>query len=182
MNSIGTKEFFLEEDNILLRKFQLKDAESMFKNYCNDDEVSKYLTWPSHRDINITKSLLKEWIDGYGDDTYKWAIEYNGEVIGGIDLLDVNLIEEKAKLGYVLSREFWGKGIMTRIVNIIVEFAFEEVKFKELEAIHAVDNPGSGKVMIKNGMNYIKDIKEECENSKREIKVVSLYSLKNPLY
>lgn len=182
MKSIGTKEFVLEGDNILLRKFKLTDAESMFKNYCNDDEVSRYLTWSPHRDIDVTNSLLKEWVDGYTDNIYRWAIEHNGEVIGGIDLLDVNLIEKKAKLGYVLSKEFWGKGIMTRIVHRIIKFAFEEVKFKELEAIHALENLASGKVMIKNGMNYIKNIKEECEDSKKDVKAVSFYSLKNPLY
>lgn len=182
MKSIGTKEFFLKEDNILLRKFQLTDAESMFKNYCNDHEVSRYLTWPPHGDINVTKFLLKEWIDGYDANTYKWAIEYNGEVIGGIDLLDVNFIEEKATFGYVLSENFWGKGIMTRVLNLVIKFSFEEVGLKKLEAVHAIDNTASGKVMIKNGMSYIRDIKEEYKDNKGRAKDVRLYSLKNPLY
>lgn len=60
----------------------------MFKNRASDEEVTKYLMWQPHADIEISKSVLRDWINLYPDDKfYQWAIvlKDNGdEPIGGI--------------------------------------------------------------------------------------------------
>ena len=60
MKHLGTKE--LESKKLLLRRFTLNDAQNVFKNWANDDEVTKYLTWSTHKDINTTKNVLEQWI------------------------------------------------------------------------------------------------------------------------
>ena len=73
MNHLGTKE--LETNRLMLRRFDLSDAEAIFKNWANDSEVTKYLMWPPHKDISLTESVLKEWVSQYKDDKfYQWAI------------------------------------------------------------------------------------------------------------
>lgn len=175
MKSLGTKDLLLKNEKILLRKFKLTDAESMFKNYCNDEEVSKYLTWLPHGNIELTKKLLKQWIEEYNLNVYKWAIDYKGEVIGAVDLQDVDLENESAKFGYVLGRGYWGKGLMTKILECIVKFSFEELELKKLSGIHAIGNPASGRVMIKNGFKFIKEIKGENKDNKGNFVDVKLY-------
>ena len=46
MKHLGTKN--LETKRLLLRKFEIADANAMFENWANDNDVTKYLTWPSH--------------------------------------------------------------------------------------------------------------------------------------
>ena len=65
MNHIATKE--LETDRILLRRISVDDAEKMYNNWASDPEVSKYVTWPTHKDINVTKDLLKIWEAEYAN-------------------------------------------------------------------------------------------------------------------
>ena len=46
MKHQGTKE--LETPRLLLRRFTLDDAEAIYRNWCSDEDVTKYLTWPTH--------------------------------------------------------------------------------------------------------------------------------------
>ena len=48
----------IETPRLILRKARMEDAEPMFRNWANDTEVTKYLTWPPHENIEVTKSVL----------------------------------------------------------------------------------------------------------------------------
>jgi RimJ/RimL family protein N-acetyltransferase len=56
MNKPGTQK--IETERLILRRFVIEDADDMFNGWCNDPEVSKYLTWPPHGKVEVTKSLL----------------------------------------------------------------------------------------------------------------------------
>ena len=45
----------LETERLLLRKPKIEDVEPMFNNWASDPEVTKYLTWPAHENIEVTK-------------------------------------------------------------------------------------------------------------------------------
>ena len=89
MRNLGTKR--LETDRLILRKFELSDAEPMYRNWANDPEVTKFLTWPPHDDVKVTADVLRGWISQYENDTfYQWAIvlkESSPEPIGSISIL-----------------------------------------------------------------------------------------------
>jgi len=64
MEYLGTKT--LETERLILRKFNINDAENMFKNWANDYDVTKYLTWSTHKNIDVTKYVIeKVWIENY---------------------------------------------------------------------------------------------------------------------
>lgn len=56
MKHIGTKN--IETERLILRRFTLDDADAMYRNWASDDEVTKYLTWPAHSSVDITKWFL----------------------------------------------------------------------------------------------------------------------------
>ena len=73
MNHKGT--ITLETNRLILRRFRLDDAQAMYDNWASDPEVTKFLTWPIHGNVEISRSILQSWIDAYADnDTYQWAI------------------------------------------------------------------------------------------------------------
>ena len=43
IKNIGTLK--IETNRLILRRFELRDAEDMFHNWANDDDVTKYMTW-----------------------------------------------------------------------------------------------------------------------------------------
>ena len=63
MNHIGTQ--YIETDRLILRRFELADAQAMFDNWAGDDEVTKYLTWPAHSDVSVSEQVLEDWVPQY---------------------------------------------------------------------------------------------------------------------
>ena len=55
----------VETPRLILRKARIEDAEPMFRNWANDPEVTKFLTWPPHGSIEVTRKLLASWVDSY---------------------------------------------------------------------------------------------------------------------
>lgn len=47
----------LETDRLILRRFSVDDAEAMFRNWANDPDVTKYLTWPPHADVSVSEAV-----------------------------------------------------------------------------------------------------------------------------
>ena len=73
MNHIGT--IRLETDRLILRRFTIADAEGMFNNWASDD-VTKYLTWPTHQNVEMTKGYINYCIQGYSESAfYQWVME-----------------------------------------------------------------------------------------------------------
>lgn len=174
MKNLGTRE--INDNEITLRKFKLEDSQDMFDNYCNNSEVTKYLTWKPHENIEVTKELLRGWISQYNDTTYQWAITIGGRVVGSAGLVSVDTNEEKGVLGYCLAKKYWNRGIMTRVLGLIIDYCFNEVGFKRLEAVYHADNKSSGKVMLKNKMNFDQVIKKvHKDNTGRYVDVNSYY-------
>ena len=155
MNKAGTQR--IETERLILRRFTLKDAVYMYYNWASDPEVTKYLTWPAHTSLKVTRDLLEEWVPRYADGGYfNWVIEYKetGKPIGTISVVKLNENTEAADIGYCMGRAYWGKGLMPEALMAVVEYLFDVVGLNRIAACHDVNNPNSGKVMKKAGMRW----------------------------
>ena len=104
MNHIGTQ--YIETDHLILRRFELSDAPAMFANRASDDEVTRFLTWPTHTDVSVTERILGEWIPQYKqEDCYRWAItlkDNGSQPIGSIDVCHWREDGEAPERGYCM--------------------------------------------------------------------------------
>ena len=147
----------METHRLILRPFRIEDAEDMFSNWASDPEVTRFLTWPTHTDADVSREVLNSWIPQYEDGSFfNWAIEWkeNGSVIGNISV--VRLIEETetADIGYCISRDYWGRGIMPEALRAVTDYLFDTVGVNRVTACHDVNNPKSGQVMQKAGLKF----------------------------
>ena len=150
-NHLGTQP--LQTPRLLLRRFTMDDAQSMFDLWCNDPEVTRFLSWGPHGTIDNTKRLLKSWRQRYEDTMfYNWCIEFESLPIGGIDLIMRSEKSLRAELGYCLSNRYKGRGLVTEAACAVLTFAFEDVGLHKICAKHDVENPASGRIMQKLGM------------------------------
>jgi len=155
MNHKGT--VTLETGRLILRRFTMDDADAMFQNWANDDEVTKYLTWPTHTDVSVSRTVLGSWMELYQKpEHYSWAIvlkEIN-EPIGSIAAVlqrdDINMVH----IGYCIGRKWWRKGYTSEALKELIRFFFEEVGVNRIESRHDPRNLNSGKVMQKAGLRY----------------------------
>jgi [ribosomal protein S5]-alanine N-acetyltransferase len=79
-----------------------------------------------------------------------FAIAMQSEAIGGIGLMpgqDVHRLT--AELGYWLAEPYWNRGIMTRAVIQIVDFAFTQLRLNRVFAEPYVTNLASARVLEK---------------------------------
>lgn len=58
MNHTGTVK--IETKRLLLRQFIERDALAAFNNWTNDEKVTEFLRWPTHKSLEITERILKE--------------------------------------------------------------------------------------------------------------------------
>lgn len=87
-------------------------------------------------------------------DSIRYAIEYQGELIGGVGVHPGSDISRlTAQLGYWIGREHWGKGICTAAVGAIAEHAFQTTPLVRLEAVVFDWNPASRRVLEKSGFH-----------------------------
>lgn len=156
MNHKGTKR--IETKNLILRKFELSDAEAMYRNWANDSEVTKFLTWKPHDSIEVSKSILKSWIEEYKNKNfYQWAIALKSnedEPIGCISI--VRQYEEigMVHVGYCIGKKWWNQGVTSEALNALIKYFIDEVGANRIESRHDPLNQNSGKVMMKCGLKY----------------------------
>ena len=146
----------LETSRLILRRARMEDAEPMFHNWANDKEVTKYLTWPPHSNIEVTQKVLASWVESYEkEDYYQWMIVLKEihEPIGSIMVSTVGRAQS-AHVGYCIGKKWWHQGIMSETLKRVMDFLFDEVGYHRVEAMHDSNNPNSGKVMAKCGMKY----------------------------
>ncbi len=147
----------INTERLTLRRFALGDAEAMFKNWANDPEVTRFLTWGPHGDIGVSKGVVEQWVSEYkANSIYNWAIALKelGEPIGGISVVNQDDVNFCCEIGYCLSQAYWRKGIMPEALNAVIDFLFSQVGVNRITAKHDTENPASGRVMQKCGMLY----------------------------
>lgn len=159
MKHLGTKQ--LETQRLILRRFELSDAEAMFRNWASDDEVTRFLMWPSHTDVSVSEAILKDWVGKYSDlKFYQWAITLKANVnepegsepIGCISVVDMDDRLDMVHIGYCIGRKWWHQGITSEALAELIRFFFEEAGVNRVESRHDPKNPNSGKVMMKCGL------------------------------
>ena len=84
----------------------------------------------------------------------------------GIEEYDEKQLPEYAdklgrEIGYVLSKDYWGKCLMPEALNEVIRYCFEDLKLDFLACGHFTDNNQSKRVQEKCGFNHYKLVKHE---------------------
>jgi ribosomal-protein-alanine N-acetyltransferase len=169
----------LETERLLLRRMRLDDAEAVFA-YASDPEVTRYVLWETHRSIEDSESFLRSATEGYErGDFGGWGVvlKDDGAFVGTCGV-DAGYAPEhaRAELGYVLSREHRGKGLMPEAVRAVIAFGFEKLSLNRVQARCIAENVASARVMEKAGMTYEGTLRESefIKGAYRDIKLYSI--------
>lgn len=118
------------------------------------DYLSQWLAWPAHcnsdQDFRLfAQRSLHDYADGK---SMTCAIFYQGELVGNCSFNRINYDTLCAEVGYWLSKHHQGKGIITRVVKYLIDFAFEQLQLEKVQLSAAVENIASRKVAERAGM------------------------------
>ena len=133
-----------------------KGDEASLRKHADNPKVSACLMdrFPSPYTMEAAELWVNSLLDQ--DPLVNFAIIIDDEVIGGIGLEPRQDVYRKTALvGYWLSEELWGRGIMPEAVKLVTEYAFTQLDFVRIQASVYSKNPASMRVLEKAG--YVKE-------------------------
>lgn len=146
----------LHTDRLTLRPWRMDDLEDFF-SYASVDGVGEMAGWRHHENRNTSRMILQEFIEG----KHTFALEYQNTVIGSLGIEKYNekrfprLTDIKCcEIGYVLAKDFWGRGLMPEAVNCVLEYLFVTEKLDAVLCGHFHRNEQSASVQRKCGFHY----------------------------
>jgi RimJ/RimL family protein N-acetyltransferase len=142
----------LKTERLRLRKAKLADADAIFREYAQDPEVTKYVSWRAHQNLEETREYVQMCLLAWDvGKAFHWVIESaEDKQVMGMIIARVNA--EKWELGYVLARPHWRQGYMTEALKAIIAWALKQKEIHRVWAVCDVDNVASARVMEKIGM------------------------------
>jgi ribosomal-protein-alanine N-acetyltransferase len=158
----------LETARLILRRYVPEDADAMFRNWTNDPEVTRFLTWQPHGSIDVTRKISLSDISKYDNlSHYQWAIvpKSLNEPIGGINVVNMNEPCRCFEIGYRIGRAWWRQGFASEALSTVIKFLFEQVGANRIAATYDTRNPNSGAVMRKCGMRYEGILRQSGRNN-----------------
>jgi ribosomal-protein-alanine N-acetyltransferase len=147
----------LETHRLKLRRLKITDVNEILALRSNP-EIMKYIPRP----LITTKEEALEFISTMdaninANSLINWAIttKENDLLIGMIGFYRTKPEDFRSEVGYILSGDFQGKGIITESLKRVIQFGFEVLKLNSIEAVIDPENFGSEKVLLKN--NFVKE-------------------------
>lgn len=127
----------IKTSDFTLRHVKLSDAKVFFE--CEQDKQAKKNFMTTLKSIKESEEDIKQEISQYKKSkptSEKFAIEINGETAGWIAINQLNapFFEHKAKIDFCLHPKYRGKGIMTKVIKKVIEYAFKKYKLKRIES------------------------------------------------
>ena len=172
----------LTTPRLTLRPWQETDLEDFYE-YARVDGVGQMAGWLPHKDREESRQILARFIA----EKKTFAIVLGGKAIGsvGVECYHEQECPELADLqareiGYVLSRDYWGRGIMPEAVQAVIGWLFDTVGLDCVVCGHFAWNRQSAPVIEKCGMQYVRTIPYETRVHTTE--TTRLYILHNTRY
>lgn len=162
----------LRTARLTLRPWRESDLDDFYE-YARVDGVGQMAGWNPHRNMEESRAILGSFIRG----KKTFALEFEGKVIGSLGIEEYseeNYPEVSAlrgrEIGYVLSKDYWGRGLMPEAVQAVIHWLFEEENLDFILVGHFDWNGQSRRVVEKCGFRYIKTVRfetryETVENS-----------------
>ena len=170
----------LKTDRLTLRPFRESDLSDFFE-YAKVDGVGQMAGWLPHKNLDESRAIL----DMFIREKKTLALKHQGKVIGslGIDLYNEQDYPEFAALqgreiGYVLSKDYWGQGLMPEAVTAVIQYLFDVENLDFLICGHFERNARSRRVIEKCGFRYSRTVRFYTEYGTEDLSME--YILWNP--
>ena len=180
---IDVTNLLIETERLILREFYPTDLDDMFE-YARVPGVGERAGWPHHESIEITKKILSNFINE--KKTLAIVLKENNKVIGSIGIEPYSLEDKLSEffnyqgreIGYVLNKDYWGRGLMPEGVKAVINYLFNELNYDFLLCGYYDFNTQSRSVQLKCGFKPYRKLVMDTRSGEKEPGVLSI--LVNP--
>lgn len=149
----------IETGNLFLRPFEEGDLDDLYA-YASIPGVGEAAGWKHHESREESQTVLKAFIEGHR--TFAITEKESGKVIGSVSFepspdtyRDKGLGENINEIGYIISRDYWGKGYAVEAVQAVIGYAFCVLHLDAVTCGHLKGNDSSRRVIEKCGFKFI---------------------------
>ncbi len=153
----------LETKRLIIRGWRDSDLNDLYA-YASVEGVGQMAGWLPHINLDHSKTVVFNFVTNKN----VFAIEHksNRKVIGSISIEKIykNLLSDDYKnlsgreVGYVLSKDYWGQGLMAEALKALIDYLFLKMDYDYLMCAHFKSNDQSKRVIEKVGFNFVKEI------------------------
>ena len=162
----------LKTEKILLRDIEGSDIDTVFRGLSNPDVIKHYGV--SFDSLEETKEQMK-W---FADTKQKWfaiCSADNNVFYGAGGLNDISKKHKKAEIGLWLLPEYWGKGIMKKVVPVICDYGFDRLELHRIEGFVDSENKNCKRAM--SALDFeIEGTMRDCEIKNNKFVSIEVYS------
>lgn len=159
--TIDITKTIIETDRVILRAWQEADVNDFFE-YASIKGVGEMAGWKHHDSIEVTEKILETFISE--KNVFAIICKENNKVIGSLGLhkswangeSEYEHLKIK-EIGYVLSKAYWGKGLMPEVVKAVMLFYFDKNILDAFTIGHFAFNNQSKRVIEKCGFTFVKE-------------------------
>lgn len=167
----------IKTERLVLRPFCEEDLDDFYE-YAKVDGVGQMAGWLPHQNKEESARILRSFIDG----KKTFAIVKDGKTIGSLGVekygMEDRLTEfdgyQGRELGYVLSKAYWGQGLMTEAVQAVIKYLFERLELDFLLCGYYDFNKRSRRVQEKCGFKPYRKLIMETRMGTKEPSVLNL--------
>jgi len=152
----------LETERLILRSWQESDLDDFFA-YASVPGVGEMAGWPYHRTKEESRDVIKNFMEE--KEVFAIVHKTDNKVIGSLGLHDslANRDPEYShlrikSLGFVLSKDYWGLGLMPEAAKAVINYCFQVLELDALTCGHFVENYRSQRVIEKLGFQYVRTV------------------------
>ena len=145
----------IDTARLRLRKPLLEDAATIFDNYGQDADVTRFLCWKPHESLKDALTHMLSRLSAWERDMdYSWVVTPKGEPATILGMISATPERHtwRCLLGYVLARQHWNHGYMTEAVKAVVAQLFKDPEIHRVWAVVDLENAASARVLEKAGL------------------------------
>ena len=169
----------IETERLLLREFEQHDLCDLYE-YASVEGVGEMAGWKHHETIEKTQEILNNFIKE--NKTFAIILKENNKVIGSLGVekygMEHALTEFDGylgrELGFVLGKNYWGKGLMPEAVSAVIRYLFDDLHFDFLLCGYYDFNKQSKRVQEKCGFKPYRKLKMDTHMGTTEPGVLNL--------
>ena len=149
----------METERLLMRAFEESDLDDLARLYA-DPVVMRY--YPKTYSRDETQVMLARILNGYktvGFHLLATISKDDGRFIGRCGIVLQEIEGEKIpEIGYMLHKDYWGRGLATEAARKLRDFGFANLEFDRMVSLIRPINQPSQAVALRNGMRVIRDV------------------------
>jgi ribosomal-protein-alanine N-acetyltransferase len=143
----------LESERTIVRIVERSDCQAIFHVHSNN-EVTRFLPYTTWKDMSEADSWYERANANHAAETAMQFViieKQSRTVIGTCVLFRFEVASGRAEIGYSLGRDYWGSGYMRESLSILLDYGFEKLSLRRVEAEVDPRNASSGKLLLRLG-------------------------------